>query len=392
MVDIAGGVLIGALIPLGIAGGAAKFLRNGKPFTPAITVPLMSTFVFLSLVSLIDDLPTAGDVRDPGDILAAPGVSMQPFIESTLFRPTALAIDSSDRLYIATNDSGVFRAVDTDGDSVADEVRELANVGDLTLGVATVDGTEVFISNAGSIYLATDNDLDGRAESVKEILSGLPARVFGAHSTNNLAIGPDGRVYVGVGGTSDQGPEEYEFGGTVASFEPDGSDLTVYAAGFRNPYGVSFSEEGLLLVTDNAPDAVTERVSWEPPAELNLVTTEGGNFGYPNHYGFPPAEDPGYGPVALFQNTDVPTGVAHYVDGQLPSDFADTALVTLWGSRQVSSLAAVSMQDIRAGNVPAKVKTVATGFGNAISTVIDSQGRVFVADFSAHTIYVMEDQ
>lgn len=388
--QIAAGLLMGAGVPLAAAFAAHRFAPDAaKGALMAAGAMSMSTAVFFSLLGTMTQLPSAGPVRGAGDIAAAPGVKVMPFITTTLFRPTALAIDSSDRLYIATGDSGVFRATDTDGDNVADEVVEVANVGQLTLGVATVDGRTVYISNSGSVYRVSDPDGDGRGNSVDEIVTGLPAQVFMAHSTNNMAIGQDGRIYLGVGGTSDQGPEEFEHGGTVVSFDDDGSGLEVYATGLRNPYGVAFIPDGRLLITDNGPDFITEAVSWEPPSELNVADRPGSDFGYPGVFGFPPPGSSTRGPVALFRNTDVPTGVAYYNGGGLPEVFDNSALVTLWGAEEESSLVAVSIDDIDSGAIPAPVRTVATGFGNVISVAVDSRGRVYAADYSSNTIYVL---
>ena len=80
-----------------------------------------------------------------------------------------------------------------------------------------------------------------------------------------------------VGGTSNIGPEVDSLGGTILVSQTDGSGLQVYASGLRNLSDLTFTSDGILLASDNAPDGVDSL----PPAGLNEIR-EGKNCGYPD--------------------------------------------------------------------------------------------------------------
>jgi aldose sugar dehydrogenase len=112
------------------------------------------------------------------------------------------------------------------------------------------------------------------------------------HHGGGLAFGPDGKLYWSVGdnvccsvvdGSNSQ--DLSNIYGKVLRLNPDGSapidnpfpDASgagplIYATGFRNPYRLTFTPDGRLLVAD------VGQATWE---EVNLVTA-GGNYGWPN--------------------------------------------------------------------------------------------------------------
>src|SRR5436309_157341 len=50
--------------------------------------------------------------------------------------------------------------------------------------------------------------------------------------------------------------------GSVMRIRPDGGPLELVAWGFRNPFGLAFSPNGLLYVTDNGYDDRGSRPIW----------------------------------------------------------------------------------------------------------------------------------
>ncbi|MEO0685088.1 MAG: PQQ-dependent sugar dehydrogenase, partial [Cyanobacteria bacterium J06649_11] len=84
-------------------------------------------------------------------------------------------------------------------------------------------------------------------------------------------------------------PAESQVFGDVAKVA-DGIDVSVYASGQRNPFGLVWTTEGLMYGTDNGPnggfgDVSTSATTQEPvktaPDELNLII-EDGYYGHPN--------------------------------------------------------------------------------------------------------------
>ena len=84
----------------------------------------------------------------------------------------------------------------------------------------------------------------------QRIVTRLP---FGRHQQDTIALGPDGRLYLGSGSTCDACKEKDRRSGAILSFRLDGSDLRIVATGLRNPFGLVFDGD-TLYVSVNARD------------------------------------------------------------------------------------------------------------------------------------------
>lgn len=73
---------------------------------------------------------------------------------------------------------------------------------------------------------------------------------------------------------------------------PDGHTGFVFTKGLRNPYGLALDKSGNIFATDNGPDAPAA------PNELNYIV-KGGDYGFPNYFGVPPAGSGTLGPVTI---------------------------------------------------------------------------------------------
>lgn len=130
-------------------------------------------------------------------------------------------------------------------------------------------------------------DRAGRATEPTVILDEIPADVRGVHNGGRMRFGPDGKLYVltGAPGEENRKAQDWEaLEGKVLRLNPDGSVPTdnpvpgspIYAAGFRNPYGLDFHPStGRLFVIDNGPRGADE---------LDLVQPRG-NYGWPTVFG-----------------------------------------------------------------------------------------------------------
>jgi glucose/arabinose dehydrogenase len=95
---------------------------------------------------------------------------------------------------------------------------------------------------------------------------------------DSIVQGPDGRLYVGVGSTADNRGRP----GRVLSWAPGKHTPRLEATGLRNPYGLAFHGDD-LLVTDNARDDLGQT---RPPEELDAFDPRGPvpDFGFPACY------------------------------------------------------------------------------------------------------------
>ncbi len=166
--------------------------------------------------------------------------------------------------------------------------------------------------------------------------------VFGAmsgHVNRDIEIGPDGRLYVGVGSLGNISVEP-EPKATVQSFAADGSDQRTLVTGVRNPAGLDVHPE---------TGAVFSVVQERDGAGDNLVpdylirVDEGEFFGWPYSYmGNNP--QPGFAQLEpeLVESTQVPDlifnphsaamDLAFYTGDMFPERFRDGAFVALKGS------------------------------------------------------------
>ena len=182
-----------------------------------------------------------------------------------LKRPTALAFGPGGLLY-ATQDSGEVVAV---GRGSA-KPRVLARGFETPLGLAWV-GSTLYVSAQG--YVSRLVVRGTQVVSRRVIVSKLP---FDRHQQDTIALGPDGRLYLGSGSTCDACKEKDRRSGAILSFNQDGSDLRIVARGLRNPFGLVF-DGATLWVSDNARDDLGDA----EPAETIVRIRKGADYGWP---------------------------------------------------------------------------------------------------------------
>ena len=308
-----------------------------------------------------------------------------------MFRPTSIAFDSQDRLFVAAREGVVSIVEDRDGDGIGDYVKSFGSKEGMALGLyVSPDGGTVYLSGGGSIVLLKDHDLDGTSDSSEIIIQGLPSFVYDAHSNNGIQIGPDGRLYFTLGGISDHGPDDNPIAGSILVADPDGSNMEVYASVFRNPYDIAFTSSGLLIATDNGPDFQDQKLNWSPPDELNLAL-EGNNYGYPDDFGYPPPWSSSSPPIAVFPSHSVPTGVTEYLGSEFPTEFQGKLFVSLFGPAVnprfdgfvEAEVVIVGLSEPTPGSIRGEVSEFAKGFSAPIDVAVDSHGNLYVADYLA---------
>jgi len=146
--------------------------------------------------------------------------------------------------------------------------------------------------------LGDDGELTDREVLIGQIPVGTEL-----HGTNGLALGPDGLVYLSLGGTISEVPDgvpNEEWLGTVLRFDFDAENIEIYASGIRNIYDLEFDDAGRLWGVDN--DGPTWRGF---RAEEVVQIKEGANYGYPNEGTHVPHEIRTDPPVWSYSGEDV---------------------------------------------------------------------------------------
>lgn len=247
-----------------------------------------------------------------------------------------LVADGPDTGYIALRNEGIVRYTlpDTDDaslvlDPVADGLHELR-------GLAIRDGV-LYAIELGAFPCPEGTELcegptmlpDDAATGELQILEAMRARVLAfdiaddatlgeprtlvadlpvvdaLHAVNDIIVGPDGALYISVGGVVRlwMRPElvpgrtpHPEWVGTVLRLDPAGGDPEIFVDGLRNTYGLALDSEGRLWGTDN--DGIAQDGwRWE---EVNQL--KGGH-----HYGYP--FEGTYGPKTI--RDDGPAWISH---------------------------------------------------------------------------------
>ncbi|HEX2779181.1 MAG TPA: hypothetical protein VHM30_06770, partial [Gemmatimonadaceae bacterium] len=175
----------------------------------------------------------------------------------------------------------IVRLVDDDGDGRADRYSIFAEV-DSPRGIA-VDGNTVYVLHVPDLTAFRDTNGDGVADRadtlVRNLGFGLDVR-SSDHSTNNIALGIDGWIYVAVGdygylnAKGKDGTTITRRGGSVVRVRPDGTGLETFAVGTRNIYDIAVDPFGRVYSRDNTNDGL----GWD--TRLHYIAPNA-HMGYP---------------------------------------------------------------------------------------------------------------
>ena len=261
---------------------------------------------------------------------------VQGTLNTTIGSPTSLAFGPDGRLYVASLEDGI-RALTLD--PITQQVlstEQIASGLALVLGIAfdpTAPASPVVVYASHQQFSAT-NGFEGVVSKFTapnwdrvDVITGLPTSgPCSNHYTNGLAFDDTGRLFIAQGSSTDSGirqscgipsglswPEtplssailyttlpidDQAFDGTI-TYNPSGppaddnvaqtgGDVSVYAAGLRNPYDLVIHSNGKIYATDNGPVGPDVSTSCSESGsgvsfsdELNLIE-QGNYYGHPN--------------------------------------------------------------------------------------------------------------
>ncbi len=238
-------------------------------------------------------------------------------------QPTVVLFGPDGALYALSVEGDIAKLTDEDGDGFAETITpvytDTNNQLEHAVGMAFHDGI-LYVSDGGRISTVTDSDGDGTLDKITPIVTGLPNQLYTFHSNNGIAFGPDGKIYVGIGSTTDHGPLRVEHEASIMRVNPDGSDLETFATGFRNPYDLTFSPQGDLFTADNSPDAIAPDLPYLPPEEVDHVQ-QGKNYGFPDIFGFPPPGSSVAPPVVDLYTSSASSGITYQASDTFPPEY-----------------------------------------------------------------------
>lgn len=260
--------------------------------------------------------------------------------------------------------------------------------------VANTDGLWVYPYQSGDLKITKPG---------KKILS-LPAGGYNNHWTRNLIANKDqSKIYITVGSGSnvgENGMENEVKRANILEINPDGSGERIFAAGLRNPVGMSWNPAtGELWTVVNERDELGDELV---PDYLTSVKKDA-FYGWPFSY-YGQNEDPrrkGEKPdlVAKTIVPDVPLG-AHtaslglqfYTGNQFPEKYKNGAFIGQHGSWNRSSFAGyqVAFVPFQNGKASGSFQPFLTGFiadkekgdvyGRPVGILQIADGSILVAD------------
>lgn len=260
----------------------------------------------------------------------------------------SMSFDSEGRLVVGLDSVGIGRlALDEEGvpfERIDDQLRHCRGV--LCVG----DSLYVSATDSNAIVRLVDRDRDGRYEA-REQLAELDYRSRYGHGPNQLALGPDGMLYLVCGNDvsfprataadSPYGdpredwvlPNPHDLGhdqrvGYIARIDPQRGHWEIIAGGFRNQVDVAFSEAGEMFTWD-ADMEWDVGLPWYRPTRINHVVP-GGEYGWRWGTGKWPAYYADSLPSTLDTGLGSPTGLLFVHSPRFPARMHDTLLAADW--------------------------------------------------------------
>lgn len=318
---------------------------------------------------------STAELVDIGAGLSGP-TGMSAYVYATgLTNASAFAFDPEGRLWVATagySDEG------TDG------VYLVPSPG--ATPVKIVDGLSTplgLLWNQGSLYISSADGVvayagfSGTSFASRRTIVGFPT---GTGELNGIALGPNGRIVLGISAPCDSCDPTAEWSASVVSFLPDGSDLRVEASGIRAPVGLAYYPgTSDLFVTMNQRDDLGEAT----PGDWLAVVSRGQDWGFPACYGQGGSACTGSpAPTAVLDKHAAVSGVA-IVAGGLGATIGPSALVAEWAQGKVLRVALEHNGAAWHG----AVTTFLSGLQQPVPVVVGPDGAVFVGDWGTGTVY-----
>lgn len=314
----------------------------------------------------------------------------------------SLALGDDGTVYVGTREQGKVYAVrDTDGDGRGDQVAVIVSGLNLPNGVAFYQGA-LYVAEVQRIIR-----FDGIGAKLNH--PPHPAVVYGDlprdlhHGTRYLRVGPDGKLYLGIGVPCNICKPSQDVYGTLVRLDRDGSHFEIVARGIRNTVGFDWQPgTGDLYFTDNGRDWLGDDL---PPEELNRIDKPGLHFGFPYCHGGNLA-DPQFGkdkpcgeftpPAWRFPAHVAPLGMRFYTGAQFPAEYRNQLFVAQHGSWNRSTLQGYRVATVRfEQNRPVADKVFVDGWltrdGKALARPVDilqmPDGTLLVSDEMNGALY-----
>ncbi len=268
----------------------------------------------------------------------------------------------------------------------------------------------IYIGDTDAIIRFPYQNGDLKARGAAEHIVDLPSG--GGHWTRSVQFSVDGkRMFVSVGSGSNVDDPDTHPGeknrADILSFNPDGSDLKVYAYGIRNSGGglAVDPKTGEVWCSTNERDELGDNLV---PDYITHVT-EGGFYGWPwwymgghqdpRHMGaHPELKDKVITPDVVLQPHNASLGITFYDGKQFPKQFDDDIFASEHGSWNKSVRVGYEVIRIprhQTGKASGEYEDFLTGFvldngqawGRPVGIAVAQDGSLLVSDDGSNSIW-----
>lgn len=183
--------------------------------------------------------------------------------------------------------------------------------GDLFLSMIYMDD-----GNPKAKVIRTQSEDGLKMSRSKTVIDNIPS-VLGAHQIQAVSIGFDKKLYVNIGDgmmDSSVAQDDNDFRGKILQMDLDGSNVSIFAKGFRNPFGATWRKsDKSFYISDNGP-SVDDRIA---------KVEQGKNYGWPKTMR--------QNSIFWWHYTQGITALDFMQDGQFSPDYSDNLFVSLFG-------------------------------------------------------------
>lgn len=322
--------------------------------------------------------------------------------DPNIMTPIGLAIDQADRIYVLESHthhppkdySGpAFDRIKIGVDENQDGRPESWEI----FADSITDGMNLTCGPENTLYLACkdrvlafrDADRDGKSERADTLLiMRAGGDIYDHAGILGVTLSPDGWIFISRGNT---GGLEWEMtgadgstvsgygdGGNVVRMTPQGGQLEEVATGFWNPFGIHYTADHRLVVTDNDPD------SRGPNRLVEIVY--GGDYGYRSLYGgsgIHPflawnGELPGTLPYAVALG-EAPCGLIDARFTNFGADYQQTLLASIW---EENSIVRIPLRD-RGSSISGATEVLVKGDStfHPVAFAVNSKGELYFTDW-----------
>jgi glucose/arabinose dehydrogenase len=267
----------------------------------------------------------------------------------------------------------------------------------------------VYVANTESVVRFPYQNGDLKARGPSQRIADVPAGE--GHSTRDLQFSPDGKkMFVSVGSASnvddpDVTPAEKNRA-DVLEFNPDGSEMRIYAYGIRNCVGLAMnSKTGELWCSVNERDGLGDNLVPDYITHLQ----DGGYYGWPwwymgghqdpRHAGkHPELKEKVITPDVILQPHNASLGITFYEGKQFPAEYQGDLFGSEHGSWNKSVRAGYEVIRVplhQTGHATGEYEDFMTGFvvdsehvwGRPVGIAVAPDGSLLVADDGSNSIW-----